>query len=128
MKVLFYATKRNKSAERLQKVVEAVVPQDQLVMHRTFGSLSRRLHQPGNDLNIAALTATSEEELAEIFSLRDFLSDIRIILILPDTKRATISKAHTMGPRFLTYVDSDFEEVKAVLSKMLEKFNYNEYI
>jgi len=121
MKVLFYATKRNGSTERLHREIEALVPQDQLEVYRRFGSLSRGLHQPRSDLNIAVLTATSEEELADIFALRDFFSDIRIILILPDRKRATISKAHTMGPRFLTYVDSDFGEVKAVLSKMLEK-------
>ena len=61
-----------------------------------------------------------DKELEKILTLQDLLSDIRIILILPDRTPNTISKAHKLAPRFLTYLDSDFGEIKAVLHKMLK--------
>lgn len=91
--LLFYATKKDKVAKRLQRLMEVLVSQEQLEMCRTFRSLSRRLHQPSNDLGIAVLTGASAKELGDILSLRDHLSDIRIMLILPDRERDTISKA-----------------------------------
>jgi hypothetical protein len=124
MKVLFYTTQSDWAAEQLQSVIETLVLKDQLEMYRTFDSLSRRLCRPSNNLNIAVLAAADEEELWKIVSLSDLLSDIRIILILPDNKPGTIAKAHTLGPRFLTYLDSDFGEVKSVLNKMLDNATY----
>ena len=120
MTVLFYTTQSDLAAEQLQSVIEMLVLKDKLEMYQTFDSLSRRLRRPGNDLDIAVLAAASGEDLLKILSLRDLLSDIRIILILPDGKPDTISKAHTLGPRFLTYPDSDVEELQSVLSKMLD--------
>jgi len=119
MKVLFYATRSDLATEKLQRMLKALVPQDQMVMCRTFSCLSHRLKQPSNDLEIAVLTMVNDEEMLKILSLRDLLTDKRIILILPDSKSVTISKAHALVPRFLAYLDSDTEKVKSVLDKML---------
>ena len=89
-------------------------------MYRTFDSLSQKLSKPNNGIDIAVLAAADREELCQILTLGDLLSDIRIVLILPDKKPDTIPIAHTLGPRFLTYLNSDFEEIKSVLSRMLK--------
>ncbi len=123
MNLLFFATKANRAAKQLRMMLEELVPEDRLVTYNTVSSLSHRLRQPRNNLNIAVFAATSGDELMDILSLGDLLSDIRIILVLPDNKSDTITKAHTIGPRFLTYLDSNFEEIKSVLSKMLENSN-----
>ncbi|NVM57217.1 MAG: hypothetical protein HWN51_03755 [Desulfobacterales bacterium] len=70
-------------------------------------------------MDIAVLLAASREELSDILSIRDLLTDIRVILVLPDRDDDTIAKGHTLRPRFFTYADSDFVEIAAVLSKML---------
>jgi len=51
--------------------------------------------------------------------LSDWLWDTRIILILPDRDRETITNGLKLRPRFFTYADEDFGEVAAVLAKML---------
>jgi hypothetical protein len=124
MKVLFYTTQSDADAEQVQNVIETLIRQNQLEMYRSFKSLSHRLCQPSNDLDIAVLAAANGKELRKILSLSDLLSDIRIILILPDSKPDTISKAHAIGPRFLTYLDSYVEELQSVLSKMLDNVTY----
>ncbi|MCD6199973.1 MAG: hypothetical protein J7K15_15635, partial [Deltaproteobacteria bacterium] len=58
-------------------------------------------------------------------SVRDLIWDLRLILILPDREAGTIAKGHILRPRFLTYLDSDFTEVAAVLKKMLSNTDGN---
>jgi hypothetical protein len=126
MNLLFYAGS-NGVAEQLQRMIKTLVLKEQLETYRSFEDLYKRLHQPKNDFQIAVLTASSDEELEEILTIQELLSDIRIILVLPDRTPDTISKAHRLAPRFLTYLDSDFREVKAVLNKMLESMRGRQF-
>ena len=120
MNVLFYSTKMDSAVERLKKAVESVISKEELEIHHFFDSLSTRLQQPMNGLEIAILLAGSDQDLADFISLHDLLSELRIILILPDRKPSTFAKGHKLGPRYMTYTDSDFQDVKAVLSKMID--------
>lgn len=53
----------------------------------------------------------------DILSLREFLHDRRIILVLPDSEPETVSLGHILRPRFITYGDSDYMDVSAILGK-----------
>ncbi len=119
MRVLFYTTTADGVAQRLQRVIEGLVPKENTEIHRTIDSLSNRLRRPRYDLAVAVLLAASREDLLELLSIRDLLDGIRIILVLPDREDGTIAKGHRLYPRFLTYSDSDLLDVAAVLSKML---------
>ena len=123
MKLLVYAAKSDGVAQDLQQVIEEIVPKENLEIYRYFNSLSYRLQQPMNGLEIAILLAVSDQDLADFLSLQDLLSEIRTILILPDREPSTFARAHILRPRFMTYTDSDFGDVKAVLSKMIDGQN-----
>ena len=116
--LLLYAKMTDGAAKRLRRVIEVLVLKENMEMYRTIDSLSRRLRQPRNDLPIAVLLAASRQDLLELLSIGNLLDGIRIILILPDRKDGTIAKGHRLRPSFLTYVDSDFLDVAAVLMKM----------
>ena len=122
MNTLFYTTVTDGSGERLQRVIEGLVPEENTETYRTIHSLSHRLRQPkvSNHQTIAVLLAASRDALLDILSIRHLLCDLRIILVLPDGQDDTIAKGHSLRPRFSTYVDSDFTDVVAVLRKMLE--------
>ena len=47
-----------------------------------------------------------------------FFRRLRIILVLPDRAPETIKIGYQLEPRFLSFVDKGFSEVKAVLKKM----------
>ncbi|NVM21185.1 MAG: hypothetical protein HWN68_05340 [Desulfobacterales bacterium] len=122
LKVLVYATETERSAQLLQGMIEAIetqVPDVAEEACRTIDSFAERLRTPANRPRIAVLITASREELSEILSIKDLIHNLRIILILPDRKSDTIAQGHTLRPRFLTYADSDFSEVAAVLDKML---------
>jgi hypothetical protein len=119
--IIFFSTSCRGSEERLLRVIETVVPEEDIRIYRTIGSLSRGLRQPRNDADIAILLASSKVELEylSLISLRNLLWDMKIIVILPDSKRDTVSKGHILRPRFLSYCDGDFQDIAAVLSRMI---------
>jgi hypothetical protein len=120
MTVLFFATRKNGDVKRLQREVAAVTCSEKLEAYTTFDSLVQRLRKPICHSVVAVLFITGEEELLKILSISDLLLTVRIILVLQDREKETITKGHRVYPRFLSHADSDFKDVAAVLEKMLE--------
>ncbi len=125
MKLVLYANRTDGAGERLHKIIEALVPEEQTEIYQTIHSLSRRLRRPKCDVAIAVILTTTKDELLEISSLKDLLGDIRVILILPDMEDETIAIGHKLRPRFLSYADGDFKDIGAVLCKILDYMQSN---
>jgi len=121
MKVLYYGTTNNGAGKRLQKVIESVVPIEDTEVFRDIEELGRRLRLPTCDLSISVFFTKSKAELFDLVLIKKLLLNLRIILILPDGDNETITMGHTLFPRFVTYTDSDFKDVEAVLNKMIQK-------
>lgn len=122
MKILFYASPQRDDGEKVRSIIEALVPKQRIETYRTTDTLSRRLRRPIGGLTIALLFTSTKEDFHDLLSLHDLLTDLRILLILPDREADTVSKALSLRPRFFTYADSDFSEVSAVLAKMLKVY------
>ena len=119
MDLFFYASDTKDTGELLWNLHQDVNDRFKGEFYRTINELANRLRQPKDDPTIAVILAGSQKELADMLSIRDLLDRSRIILILPDRSEDTITKGYSMFPRFVTYVDSNFNWVTAVLSKML---------
>ncbi len=118
MKLILYSNGTNIAGKQLQQVIESMIPVKMREIYRTTESLSSRFRQPGITDIIAVLFAASKEELSDILLIRKLLSDLRVILILPDRENETIKQGHTLYPRYVSYADTDFKDVAAVLRKM----------
>lgn len=125
MSVLMYGEWTSGAGKRLHRMVRTFVPKSKIESFGTLDSFSHKLREPKNDHDIAVILANNKEELRELVHMDDFLGDLRIILILPDRDNNTIAQGHTLRPRFLTYMDSDFLDVAAVLSNMLANTHYS---
>lgn len=121
--VLFYST--GEPGDRLQEVLQGLVPKGRLEVYKTLESFSERLRKPMVDAPVAVVLAASEDDLLHIFSIGYLLYDVRFILVLPDREGRTAALGHSLRPRFLSYADSDFGEVRAVLGKMIGGFYDN---
>jgi len=119
MSVLLYSTSEKGPGERLHTVIKTFVPKREIQLLGTIQSLSDRLREPKHAEDIAILLAANRDELEALLSVSNFLRDLRVVLVLPDREDDTIAKGHTLGPRFLSYADSNFIDVAGVLSKML---------
>lgn len=121
MKILYYGTKNNGAGKRLQKAIDPVVPMKEIEVYRDIKELGKRLRLSTSDISISVFCAENKIELFELLLIKELLLKLRIILILPDGDKQTITLAHTLYPRFLTYSDSSFEDVTAVLNKMIRQ-------
>ena len=119
MNLLYYSTGKNGIDEELRKIIGASIPEGRTEIYRSIENLSWRLCQPTHNLGVAVIVTTSKEELLGVFSIRDLLNDLRIILILPDRDSNTIKKGQALYPRFISYADGHFNDVAAVLEKMV---------
>ena len=121
MSLLLFSASAKGAGKRLQRLVEVQFPTQKTEVCRTIKDLSARLRGLRYNLDVAVLLVTIKNQLGELLTISDLLDGLRIILILPDWKRDTIVKGHTLRPRFLTYADTDFSDIGAVLNKMLER-------
>jgi hypothetical protein len=123
--LVYYGTVTDGAGERLQRVIEGLIPKAELEVYGTIGGLAGRLRQPVGDVTMAVLLAATREDLSQILSVCDLLCYVRIMLILPDQEEDTIAKGHSLRPRFVTYADSDFLDVAAALGKILRRSDFN---
>jgi hypothetical protein len=121
MRIFLYAKEGEPSGEKLEGLIKTGLPEVEMEIYRMINRLSRRLTEPAENMNIAVLLITSQEDLTSILSIHHLLQDIPKILIVPDRKAETIALAHQLRPRFLSDIHSDFDEVTAVLKKMLKE-------
>ncbi len=119
MSVLLYASPANAAGKRLQRIIETLVPNEQLEICRSIEGLSERLRRPFYSRLTGVFLVASDKELSNLLSIRNMLHDLRFILVLPDSEKNTVTKGFALYPRFISYADSDFSDVAAVLSKML---------
>jgi hypothetical protein len=126
MKVVLYANERNEPAsKRLQNVVETCIPSNCLEVFGSSRDFARRIYQIPRKIDVAVLFAQDHDQLFELISLKDFLMDVRIILILPDREPLTVKRGHTLFPKYTSYIDSSATDVASVLNKMISSLNAN---
>ena len=125
MKVLYYGTNNHYDGNRLQRAIESIVPIENTEIYREIAQLGKRLRLPTCDISVSVFFTKNKAELFDLVLLKESLLNLRIILILPDEDEETINMGHTLFPRFVTYIDSDFKDVKAVLKKMIQQEHSN---
>jgi hypothetical protein len=119
MNVIFYSAPGVSQGEKLQRVIDILIPKDKIETFQTMHALLHRLHQPLPEAVVFVFLVSGKGELLELVEYREWLRDGKLILVLPDDDMETISRGHALRPRFVTYAESDFIDISAVLGKML---------
>lgn len=120
MDLIVYSNEGNKNGERIMEAVRRTGSELRTDLFRSIADLVRKVKRGKRDLSVVILCASTREELAAILAIRDLLRDLRMILILPDRESSTLAQGLTLRPRFFSFVDADFNDVSAVLARMLK--------
>ena len=121
MEVLIYAKTITGPLKLLQREIEKVIPHNGIEEFNDINTLCQQLKNSTitkNNETIAILLIDNQNELLELIKMRKQLTETKIILILPDKEPETIKLGHTLFPRYLDFVDSNFTEVGEVLKKI----------
>jgi hypothetical protein len=119
--VAIYFNENNRDGDRLEGILQELAPSEEIRAYRSVDDLSRSLRQPGHTFDIVVLVPATGRELLNLLRIRYLLTDLRIVLILPDRLGDTIARGHTLYPRYISYAHGDFSDVAAVLEKMLQR-------
>lgn len=120
MKLLVYSSNHKNPDQLLRDAIVRIVPPPLQEVCHSFESLWRKLHQPLHSVEIAVISAGSRADLLRLMSLGELLSDLRMILILPDREKETVAMGLTLRPSYFCFADSDLSELGAVLQKMFD--------
>ncbi|MCD4674788.1 MAG: hypothetical protein K8S18_02180 [Desulfobacula sp.] len=121
--VLFIHQDASKKGETLKNVIGEKFYGTKLTILHTFNAFKARLKLFSNysDKEIFILFADSKNRLNELTSLIDLLEGKRLIIILPDESKATLSRASQFFPRFFTPVSETYNDLCDVLNKMMNQ-------
>ena len=119
MQLLFYASKNNNNENRLAAAIQAATPGRTIERFTSLADFRDRLRRIVEPNSIMVLMVVDREELLQIQAFRDMLTEIYIILVLPDGKKSTIKLAHLLKPRFLSSIKDDFTILNQIISKMI---------
>jgi hypothetical protein len=118
MQLLYYSSGDDQNNKRLEAAVHKVIPESQIELFKRLDDFRDRLRRPIEPDSIAVLSASNREELQRMQRLRGLLTEIYVVLVIPDQEKSTIELAHLLLPRFLSQKESDFTDLKIVLNKM----------
>ncbi len=122
--ILFTHQDSFKKGVTLKKILDQNLKGVVIKNLQTFNSFKARLKQVSNyNKEIFILLAESKKRLNELTSLIDLMEDKRIILVLSDDSKATVSIAHKFSPRYFTYVNDTYVDLCDVLVKMIRQKN-----
>lgn len=118
MNILMYCAAGNSAGERLGRVLSVLLPETHVSRVETLEALRSHLRRHPGAEAVTLLLAADRSDLEKIVSMKgDLLGDRQIILIVPDDAGETLALGHSLRPRFISFIDSDFIEVVAVLRK-----------
>jgi hypothetical protein len=126
MKVLLYTRNETKPLELLQRVVSKIISSNDLKKINSIDVLWHQLKNntiTKNNETITILLIADLNELQELLKISKQLKETRIILILPDKEYYTLKLGHTLFPRYLDFIDSNFTEVGEVLKKIINQIH-----
>lgn len=120
MTVLVYSNNSRRGA-KLCEMLEASAGDHPLVTVAGIKSLSEWMRKPNFEIEAAVLLLSSRAELNSILNLQEALFTIPLLLALPDRGEETVSKGYSLRPRYVTFLDSGFEDLAAVMDRFLER-------
>jgi hypothetical protein len=117
--LLLYARPEDDEGKRLQVAVHEALPLHPLQVFRSIIALQQQLRSFVIPESIAILSANNQSELRQMQILRPLLTEIFVVLIIPDSRKRTIRLAHLLLPRFMTSQKEGFVNLQEVLKKMV---------
>jgi hypothetical protein len=118
MQILFYSSKHDENESRLAEAIKAATPGKGIERFTSLADLRERLRSIVEPDSIALLVAADLEELQGLQVFRDMLTEIYVILVIPDWLESTVKLAHILKPRFLSVIENDFLDLGQIVAKI----------
>lgn len=116
--LILYGTRPDGSFENLADTLREAHPDIHLHQSIDIRDLSKRLRRPQSRLLAVICMAANARDLQMLSEIRDFLTGLNLILILPDQDPAVLSHGLKLFPRYVAYENHGLSDVLLVVDKM----------
>lgn len=117
--ILLYAPAGNDVFFALKKRLNDNGPNRILESYTRLDDLFHRLRQPRANLELGVFAITEPADLDRLIAVRELLMDLQLVLAVADDAPQTLSKAHALAPRFITFLDNGIELLLSVVERMV---------
>ncbi len=118
MELIGYVPRRFPGCRGWRRRLEAETHAARVVILESPESLRTRLLRPKRDVLAVVLCPADEADLSSLLDLRDLMTEVRVIVVLPSWDPDLVMKGHSLRPRLVTSRNWAPAEVPAVLRKM----------
>ena len=122
MSILLFSNNGRECENRLVEVVRSLTRSHALEVFHSVEELAIRFREPRGSLSVMIFIAGSRLDLVDLHSIKELFFDLPIILVFPDRMKETARLGFKLYPRFVSYGDGKFEDVKGVLGNLLRRF------
>ena len=119
MSLIVYLPEIKEAGKRLQRMIGDLTCQDSIEIFFSLEKLDFRIRNSPRNGDIVLLFIANRKDLDELMPYRQIFDGMRIVTIVPDREKETVSKGHLFRPRYLSFKDSDFSDLSQVLKKLL---------
>ncbi len=123
MNIFFYAAGNPAYAKKLLDLIGSSLPEMRVIMLPETFPVSTFLGLDMQNGDMMILIPADRGEVEQLLTMQELLQDFRLILVLPDDDEETVISGHLLMPRFLTFRDSDPEELIRVMGRMVALLN-----
>ena len=113
MKLLIFAAR----SDDVVGAVRTGFPEDGIELCTTVGGMARRVSESHDNGAVAVLLPADEEELMDIYSIRNSLSRIPVLLVLPNRDKFVEAMGYGLKSRIVCYRESNIVEAVSALKK-----------
>jgi len=119
--ILFIHSDSGDSGKLFKQAIDRIAIVSTVNLFQDFNSFKIHLITPVDFKNkeIFILFADSEARLNKLSVFIDLLEGKRLLLVAPDRKPETTSKILKFLPRFFTYINDDYDDLCAVIKKII---------
>lgn len=126
MHIVIYAESQNLAYHRLNQAISSLNTTQTIEVHDEIGLFVQRFRVIAVRPDLIIIIPNSPEELDILLTHRELFENYRVITILPNREKETLSKSHKFHPSFITFEDEDFKDVAAIVKHMDDKRTHRE--
>ena len=115
---LIVFSEEESTKQQLIGAVQAAKWNGSIEIYSTPDAFYQRLRQPKLFGAIVVIALQQRQTLETFIQVKEFIGDIRTIVVPPDDDMETIVKTHLLRPRFVIFREDISEKLSMVLTKM----------
>lgn len=125
MNILLYMPPGSDPENRFIKLISESVLSNHIQIYNRIEDISKRLATPTKDIVLAVFLIRDAKEISQFVSMGPVLSELRIILVLPDRKKQTLDQAYKLFPRYVCTINDSFDELSLIVKKITKNISIN---